>query len=151
MKLAVSPILIFFFFFFYFLHKDGVRGEGLWPDRQFEVNFSVQFSEERVEDICIMSITLGSSSPHQSPERSCWQFRNAENSIYCCPKMSLHWQCGVCFPSWGLEHTQNSTSVFLLTRRALTFCPVVEVCDVSLDILVSDQCHKLLLERGFLE
>lgn len=135
-----------------------MRGEGLWPDRQFEVNFSVQFFGR--ESGCHMDNVQHTWYQQPSPKpRSCRDFRNTENnSFFFCQHLLLS-QNFSSWAKWGLFSLcvlqrltkQHSTPVFLLPKRAIPLCPVVKVCDVTLDTLVPHQCHKVLWEGGVLE
>lgn len=97
--LAVRPLLILFFF--YFLHKDGVRGKGLWPD-SLKLIFQCSSLEEKVDVTWIMFSTLGISNPQQRPSK----FPDISEmlktiffgQIYFCPKISLHRPGGDSFP-----------------------------------------------------
>lgn len=142
----MSPLLILFF---YFLHKDGVRGESLWPDRQFEVNFSVQFfgRESRCHMDNIQHTWYQAAlTKAQKKLLSCCDFRNVENSIYYSPKMSLNWPGGLCFPIWGWNTHRIALQYFCWLGQCCLSVLMVEVCGV-----VPHWYHKLLWERGLLE
>lgn len=120
--------------------------------------FQCSSLEEKVDATWIMFSTLGTSSPHQSPEVA--EISEILKTIlfFFCQHLLLS-QNFSSWAKWGLFSLcvlqrltkQHSTPVFLLPKRAIPLCPVVKVCDVTLDTLVPHQCHKVLWEGGVLE
>lgn len=99
--------------------------------------FQCSSLEEKVDATWIMFSTLGISNPQQKPSKFP-DFSEILKTIIFCQHLLLS-QNVSSLARWGFfsllgggTHTQNSTPVFLLTRRA-------------------HQCHKLLWERWLLE